>query len=571
VDLAPLTRGHRRDTALAPRILRYDASRNVTTLIRSFAVSAAALAFVTCGDRPSTSPTGGTIVVGVRAAPERIHPAFAISTTERLVVDVMYERLARLGPDLDPANEAGFVKELATAWQWSTDSSSVTFTLDPAARWHDGQPVRAHDIAFSFAFVTDPVVGSPLRRELAGVDSVVANDSLTVTAWFNTRSSVRFHDLVVELVPFPAHVWAARPREVASTDSLLRRPVGNGRFVFTGSFDPQELVLVADSTHPRGRPRVDRLIVRTAPDPATNLARLRTGEVHVLDQLAPDAVLAIAADTTLVVRSGTAFDYGYLQFNLWVGCTDAPHPFLGDVTVRQALTRGTSRAAIVRAVYDTFAVVAAGPFVRQQFGADDAQQAPEDPAAAAAMLEAAGWRRGAEGLRERDGVPLRLRVLVPTSAAPRIKIAEVLQEQWRAIGVDLQIDLLEPATMGERMRQRDFEAVIASIRTSVTPTGLRQSWGGAGAQPGGRNAGRYRNAAFDAQVDSAFATPQAATARTHFSRAYATLLADAPAIFLYEASTIVAMDRRITAPPIRGDAWWFDLASWGLTDAPAAR
>jgi len=543
----------------------------VTTLIRSFAVSAAALAFVACGDRPSTSPTGGTIVVGVRAAPERIHPAFAISTTERLLVDVLYERLARLGPDLDPANEAGFVKELATAWAWSADSSSVTFTLDPAARWHDGQPVRASDVAFSFAFVADPVVGSPSRSDLAGVDSVVANDSLTVTAWFNSRSAVRFHDLVMGLVPFPAHVWATRPREVASTDSLLRHPIGNGRFAFAGPFDPQEVVLLADSTHPRGRPRVDRLLVRAAPDPATNLARLRTGEVHVLDQLAPDAVLAIAADTTLVVRSGAAFDYGYLQFNLWVGGTDAPHPVLSDLTVRQALTRGTSRTAIVRAVYDTFAVVAAGPFVSQQFGADNSLRTRVDPAVADAMLDGAGWRRAEDGMRARNGTPLRLRVLVPTSAAPRIKIAEILQEQWRAIGVDLQIELLEPATMGERMRQRDFEAVIASIRTSVTPSGLRQSWGSAGAQPGGRNVGRYRSAAFDAQVDSAFATPQAATARRHFSRAYATLLEDAPAIFLYEASTIVAMDRRITAPPIRGDAWWFDLASWGMMGAPAAR
>jgi len=100
---------------------------------------------------------------------------------------------------------------------------------------------------------------------------------------------------------------------------------------------------------------------------------------------------------------------------------------------------------------------------------------------------------------------------------------------------------------------------------------VRQSWGTAGTSPGGRNVGRYRSATFDSHLDSAFATRDATASRRHFALAYGTLLADAPAVFLYEAATVLAMRTTVTVPPVRGDAWWFDLGSWRVTSPTAAR
>jgi peptide/nickel transport system substrate-binding protein len=168
-------------------------------------------------------------------------------------------------------------------------------------------------------------------------------------------------------------------------------------------------------------------------------------------------------------------------------------------------------------------------------------------------------------------VPLRVDIVVPSSSAARVQMAEILQEQWRSLGVELRIDPAEPAALGARMERRDFTMALATIHTSATPAGLRQSWGEAGTGPKGRNVGRYRSATFEAHVDSAFTARSAAEARDQFAKAYRVLLADAPAVFLYQSKTVVALNRRVHTTSVRGDAWWFDLSAWGLHPSTAAR
>jgi peptide/nickel transport system substrate-binding protein len=532
------------------------------------ALAGAALLAAACGERPDAA-SGGTIVIATSAAPERLHPALVASIGERQLVDLLFDRLARLGPSLDPTDTDGFTPQLATAWRWAPDSASVTFTLDPAARWHDGLPLRAADVTFSFALLRDPATGAPMRGDLAMVDSLTAPDSLTVTAWFRAPSPFAFHDLVMALVPVPQHRWADVPRDQLLTNAPLETTVGSGRFRLGEVLPGQRITLVADSTHPRGRPQPDRVIWRVLGDPAARLAALRSGEVDVIQQPGVDVVRALADAPDVRVRLADAFEYSYLQFNLFVEASAQPHPLLGDRALRRALALGTDAEALTRAALDSLGRAGRGPFVARQFGALTEAPTPTDTAAAAQALDAGGWTRGPEGLRARGGTPLALTVIVPASSATGVRLAELLQAQWRALGVDLRVDVIDPALMGERMRGRRFELALGTIRTGVTPSGLTQSWGSAGAAPGGRNVGRYTSVAFDAAVDSALRTRDPAAARALFGRAYRTLLDDAPAVFLAETATTLALRSRLDVPALRGDAWWFDLADWRVrADTP---
>jgi peptide/nickel transport system substrate-binding protein len=532
---------------------------------------ATAMAVLGCGERPSPSTdAGGVLVIASAAAAERLHPALTSNVNERQLVDLLFDRLARLGPSLDPTAAQDFTPELATSWSWNADSSAVRFALGPAARWHDGVPVRARDIVTSFDVVRDTLVRSPLRGELAGVDSMVAVDSLTVVAWFRDRSPFAFHDLVMGLVPFPAHRWDSVPRATLTVASLDAPVIGSGRFRLADRRPQQQVTLVADSTHPRGRPILDRVIFRVSPDPTGRVNQLRTGEVDVIEQVTADAARSLATDSAIRLYASDAFEYGYLQFNLFDGDSERPHPILGDVAMRRALTLATDRDQLTRALYEGLAAVAHGPFVTRQFGAiaapDDGRG---DTERSAELLDSLGWTRSRDGMRARGGRPLALSIIVPSTAVARLRMAEALQAQWRSLGIALSVEPVEAATMGERMPRRRFELAFGTIRTGVTPSGVRQSWGTVGTGPGGRNVGRYRNVTFDSHIDSAFATRDATAARRHFALAYGTLLSDAPAVFLYEAATVLAMRTTVTVPPVRGDAWWFDLASWRVSSPPA--
>ena len=519
------------------------------------------------GDRGATEH-GGTVVIALRAEPEGLFPPLATTANARQVIEVLFDRLALPGPGRATAGDSGFVPQLARRWTWSGDSMSVRFELDPKAKWHDGQPVRAEDIAFSFSLYRDPVVASPSSADLADVDSVTVADSLTAVAWFHARSPLQFNDLVWNLVPVPAHVWRDRPRNALLTDSLVRHPVGNGRFKFL-RWDPGDrLIAVADSANARGRPALDRVIWRFGADDATNFARLLAGEVDVFELRTEDQYTRVTSTPSLRAEFFPGFEYGYAQFNLHDGANPTAHPILGDRATRRALAMATDRRALVQNVFGPLAVVGFGPFVRAQFTADTTvAQLPFDLAAARRTLDSLGWRVGADGIRHRGGRALSLSVNVPSGSVLE-RLAVVLQDQWRAAGVHLAIEPLDRSAFLDRvMAHHHFDVIILSTRTWQSFASLPQSWGSSGARPGGRNLGGYTNAMFDAQVDSALRSLRTDVIRAHLRNAYTTIVDDAPAIFLYEARGAVALHRRFVAPPLRGDGWWLDLPSWSVPRA----
>lgn len=98
----------------------------------------------------------------------------------------------------------------------------------------------------------------------------------------------------------------------------------------------------------------------------------------------------------------------------------------------------------------------------------------------------------------------------------------------------------------------------------ASPVGIRQTWGSGGAHAGGSNYGSYSNATFDAEVDSALSSMNPDERRARFTRAYQTIIDDAPAIWLAEPKSVIAIQSRIQTPPLRSDAWWSSLADWSV-------
>lgn len=516
------------------------------------------------------APTGGILVVTAGADAETLFPPLAVDNQSRAVTELVYDKLADIGPGLNTVGDVGFVPKLAKSWEWSADSLTITFHLDPNARWHDGRPVTSADVQFAVRIWSDSAVGAASRIEFASVDSVAAPDALTARVHFRERSPEQFYAFVYNLIPLPAHRLAALADTALHDAAEVRAPVGSGPFRFVSWTPRVTLELAANPAYYGGRPKLDGVVFVVAAQGATVAARLLAGGADFLEQLAPPDFAQLPSDGAVRTKSYGSFDYSFVQFNLRApNAPDQPHPVFGDVGVRRALTMGVNRVAIVRSVFDTLARPAIGPFSQAQWTSDTTLHGiPFDPAGAARLLDSLGWRdANGDGVRERGGRPLAFSLLVPASSRTRQAAAVLLQAQLRTIGAQITIEQADFNAFLDRAHRAAFDALVGGVHTNPSPRGVRELWGTPGPARGGKNWGRWSNATFDAQVDSGLALTRTDAVRAHFRAAYQAAIDDAPAIWLYEPRMYAGMHRRLTVGALRPDAWWSSVAEWSIDPA----
>jgi peptide/nickel transport system substrate-binding protein len=508
--------------------------------------------------------TGGTIVISSAADADVLFPPLTMTLQGKQVADQIFDNLADIGPALNTVGDAGFTPHLSDRWTWSRDSMSVRFHINPRARWHDAAPVRAEDVKYTFQLVKDTSLASPLASNLDNVDSVSVADSLTAVVWFHQRTPDAFFKAASPVAILPSHllrqIEPARMRESA----FARAPIGSGRFRFAAWDRGARIVVQADSANYRGRPNPDRVIWLVSADYSAAALRFLSGAADFLDVVKPELVSQVRAKGADIIATPGSLDYGYAAFNLRNADNTGPHPVFGNRETRRALVMAVDRLALVRSVFDTLGLVAHGPATRVIATSDTTIGLPFDPRRAARTLDSLGWRRGASGFRARGKTPLAFSLIVPNASGIRMKLAVLLQEQWRKAGADVRVEPIELNTFGARMDSRKFDALLNGWHIDPTPSSVREEWASSEIRNGGYNATSYRNARFDAVIDSAVKEMSPARSVALYRRAYRMLTDDAPAMWIYELRNVHGVSKRIRTTGIRSDAWWAHLADWSV-------
>ena len=511
------------------------------------------------------------MVVSSGADAETLFPPLAGTNQGLAATGLLFDKLAEIGPAMNTLGDAGFEPRLAKSWEWSRDSLTITFHLDPAARWHDGQPVTAHDVQYAFRVWNDTLVGASSRASLSIVDSIAAPDAHTARVHFRTRSPEQFYSLVYTLVPLPAHRLEAIPDTALAQSPLVRTPVGSGPFRFVSWTPRVRLELAAVPSYYRGRPTVDGVAFVIAAQGATVAARLLAGEADFMEQLSPPDFAQLPANGAVKSKPYGSLDYAFLQFNLHEPSSPAqPHALFADRALRRALAMIVDRTAIARSVWgDSLAQPALGPFARSQWTADTSLGGiAHDPRGAARILDSLGWiDTNGDGVRERNGRPLAFSLLYPASSRSRAAAAVILQAQLQAVGVRVTLEQSDFNTFFDRARRHDFDALVNAIRTSPSPRGIIETWSSPSMGRGEKNYGGWSNATFDAHLDSAMSAATTEAMRAHLHAAYRVAIDDAPAIWLYEPRLFAGLHQRLTTGPLRADAWWANLATWSIDPA----
>lgn len=490
-------------------------------------------------------------------------PAGAV-TTSADVSGLVFSRLAELTPALNTVEDSGFVPALARSWEHA-DSLTLVFHLDPRARWHDGVPVRAADVAFTYHVYKDTLVGSRFAPNLAAIDSVTARDSLTAVFHFARWYPEQLYDATYHTRILPRHLLDSIPPERMAASAFARSPVGSGPFRFVRWEAGTRLEVVADSGHFLGRPRLDRVVWRIVPDLGAAVSALLAGEGDAVELIPPRELRdRVRADTMLRLVPYAPNAVAYVAVNLKDRDKPRPHPILGDRDVRRALAVAVDRATIVRSLFGDEGDVPVGPTARAQWiWSDRIRQLPYDTAEARRLLDAAGWRdANGDGFREKDGRPLRLTLLLPTTSRTRQDAAVLMQAQLRLVGVDLRLLPLEFNLFEQRSLRKDFDLTFQARTLDASPAGILQLFASEGIRES--NYGRYESPVFDALVHRAVATPGRAAAGALWHRAIETLNDDAAAVFVFSPPFQAAVHRRFANVTIRPDEWLATVTRWSV-------
>lgn len=510
---------------------------------------------------PGAAQVPGTVVFAIGEDPTLPLPALTDRTADTDLADQLFLRLAMLGATFRTAGDAAMTPLLARRWQ-RVDPLTLVFELDPRARWQDGTPVTARDVVFTWRLMTDPVVGKG-RLVMEPVASVEALGPAKVRVRFKRPFAEQLYLFSFNMQPLPAHLLEGiAPAAIARSD-FAAGPVGNGPYRYLRRVPGQFVELRADPTFFLGAPTMARVVLRIAPDATARTNLLLAGETDVMgDVQAPDVPKIRAVPSLALVN----ISHNLL---LWVGInqrragSEAPHPVLADRRVREALRLALDRRTMATAVF--------GPGT----GVPDAAQSqlwswvtggtlpgtPQNVARARALLAEAGWRDGdGDGIVERDGAPLRLQMIYPSTSGARHTLAVQAQAMWRAAGVDVVLERIERNAFTERMSAGRFDLTIDAANQDVTPSSLTQRWScAASREANSLNTIRWCDPTFDRLLASAetAADPVAA-----YRAALARMAIEVPAIVLAAPLNQVAVHTRYANVQVWPAKSWLSLWQW---------
>jgi peptide/nickel transport system substrate-binding protein len=423
---------------------------------------AAALAFLIvagfagCADQDRRGPTGearqgGTAVVGMRTDFGGFNP---IVTSDAYGVEInnyaLFTPLVTYDANLDVQ------PHLADSWQEEGDSA-VVFNLRRDVRWHDGQPVTAEDVKFTFDLAKDPAAAALLASAfLADVAEAQVIDPYTIRFRYE-----RPHAQALEnfwWAPAPRHLLEGVAAGDLRNAPYNRQPVGSGPFRFVEWRENDRLVLQRNDEYPQGLggpPNLDRVVFRIIPEPATMLTELLTGGVDYDVPLTPEQTREVEGNPDIELLSGPGRTFYYIGWN------NRRAPFTSP-RVRRAMTLAIDRQQIIDAMLFGHGRPATGPIPPWSPLYPGLDPLRHDADEARRLLEAEGWRPGADGvLRGPGGRPFSFTLLTSDHPVNRA-VVEVVQAQLRRIGVDARIQVLEFQTVLAQHRGRDFDAVFAN-------------------------------------------------------------------------------------------------------------
>lgn len=474
-----------------------------------------------------------TAVIAVAGDPGHLNPAISTAGPLHAVAASLFNGLVALDRDGNPQ------PDLAESWTFSNDGTTVTFRLRPGVEWHDGRPLTAADVRFTFEQVLFRLHARARAGLAPAVAGIAAPDDRTVVFQLKRPHPALLRQLDVTEAPIlPRHVYGEG--EIATHPANLA-PVGTGPFRFESYRKADQVVLIRNPRYFKpGLPHLDRLVFRVIPEAATQVNALARGEIDLLLRVAPADVERLRGRPVTLVETrsaaGGANCIMTVAFNL-------QRPVLADRRVREAFARTVDRRQILERVVFGQGRVAGAP-IGSGIGWAHAPGLltgyTPDIATANRLLDEAGLRRDAGGHR------LTLDMLHFPAFA---RYSELMRQHLAQVGIALRVRALDPAALAQAVfTRRDFDLALISYCNGTDPEiGVRRMVHSSaiGTVPFS-NAAAYSQPEVDRLFDAASRTVNEAERGALYRQAQAIIARDLPYWWLVETDFTAAWSRAFT-------------------------
>lgn len=468
-----------------------------------------------CGRRPDPN----SVVMLIESSPTNLDPRIGTDAQSEHIDALIFDALVRRDEHF------GLQPFLAQSWE-NPDPRTWVFHLRSGVHFQDGRPLTSRDVKWTIDSLLNGTVISVKAGSFATLDHIDAPDAATVVFHLkNPDPALPFNvcDGAIGIVPY------------GSGRDFWRHPVGTGPFRFVSQQIDRDVVVERNPDYWGAPAKIARIQFAVVPDATTRALELEKGSADVeSNALTPDLVDSLARNPHLVVDQGPGTNLYYIVFNL-------RDPLLRDARVRTAIAEAINRPLIIRTINRGQARIAENLLPPQHWAyANDVDEHPYDPAAANALLDAAGYRRG------RDGIRFHLTEKTSTDETVRM-VAVAMQDQLAQVGIALELRSYEFATFYADLVRGAFQMAPSRwIGGNENPDLFRYAFATDRFPPHGANRGYYSNAAVDGLIAEATGTQDRARQRDDYVRVQQILARDLPSLNLWYMNAVVVHNRRLS-------------------------
>jgi len=407
---------------------------------------------------------GGSLAEGVVGAPRTLNPLLAgDNLVDRELVSLIFDGLTRY-------NEQGeLVPALATSWEVGEEGRTVTFTMAEGVTWHDGEPVTAADVVFTYRLLQDETFPAPARLRAMWQPVTIEQQGDNTVTFTLPEPYSPFLDATTRGI-LPAHLLGdVPPGEIAGHD-FNQHPVGTGPFMVPADSNWRRsgrLHLLPNPSYWRQGVELDSLEFRFYPDFTALLDAYRAGELQAINNVPPPVLPEVAALPHTRLYSAPLPRYTQLLFNL--GNEGAPA--LDQSDVRHALGYALDREQLLDEALNGQGIPLQGPYLPGSWAYNPGLLTlyGSRPLSATQLLEGAGWILGeGERIRQQDGELLSLRLLFVDAPGQRA-LADAIASQWAEVGVASELRPVAGEAYATALSEGAFDVALTEVRPPGDP------------------------------------------------------------------------------------------------------